>query len=95
MTRKYRTQEEKQAILNEFGSGITVKEIAKKHGISQGRFYAWKRRGVTKKLKKTPALFQTIELALPPAAPSLIVLMGQAKDVHHALGLLSQIASRS
>lgn len=95
MTRKYRTQEEKQAILGEFDSGITVKEIAKKHGISQGQFYRWKRKGFTKRLKKTPALFQTIELASPPAAPSLVILMGQPKDVHHALGLLSQIASRS
>ena len=42
MPRKHYTEEQIIAVLQEAEAGAKVAEICRQHGISDGRFYAWK-----------------------------------------------------
>jgi transposase len=70
--RAWRTEQKREIVAESLGAGLTAAEVARKHGISTGQLYTWRRQllsGPTAVITRAEPRFAQVELAPVPPAP--------------------------
>jgi transposase-like protein len=93
--RKFRTKEEKAALVAQvktaLEAGKTIKEASATFGITDAQFRDWQgARSPSRRAKPTPGV-QHIQMSLPQARNTVLVLYGSPADIREALSSMERL----